>query len=219
MEPQLIIALDTDIESAKSLVLSALDVGWFKVGYNLFLPDGKAIISFLQERGRRVFLDLKFHDIPFTMANAARQACSLGVDMFNVHIAAGNNALRQVSEVVRAARDEGQDVLCIGVTRLTSQPAGVDEVVDMACVARECGLDGVVCSVYEVQDIKSACGGDFICVCPGIRLARDVMDDQQRVATPADAAEAGADFIVMGRSIMRMREEALRSLPHSLFRG
>ncbi len=219
MDPQLIIALDTDIETAKHLVLSAWNVQWFKVGYRLFLRYGQEIMSFLKTNGRRIFLDLKFHDIPNTMANAAREVVSLGVDMFNVHISAGPEALTRVAEEVELARREGKEVLCIGVTRLTSQEASLDEVVEMAGLARECGLDGVVCSVYEVEAIKAVCGEDFLCVCPGIRRRGASKDDQHRVASPVDARERGADFIVMGRPILEMSESELQGLPGILFEG
>ncbi len=219
MDPQLVVALDTDIETARHLVLSASNVLWFKVGYRLFLRHGQEIIPFLQANDKRIFLDLKFHDIPNTMVNAAREVVSLGVDMFNVHVSAGSEALTRVMEMVELARREGKDVLCIGVTRLTSQEASLDDVVDMARLAKECGLDGVVCSVYEVEAIKAVCGRDFLCVCPGIRPGGNSKDDQRRVASPMDARERGADFIVMGRPILEMSEADLQRLPGILFQG
>ncbi len=197
--PKLIVALDTDLERAKAIVDSLGDsVSFYKVGYKLFLPYGREIISFLKDRGRKVFLDLKFYDIPNTMKNAAIEVASMGIDMFNIHISAGKDAAKAMLD----AMPKGNRPLLIGVTILTSREAMADEVLDLAVDAYNWGLDGVVCSVGEVRDIKGNCGADFMCVCPGIRLNRG-NDDQKRVFTPKDAVSAGADYIVVGRPILQ----------------
>ncbi len=205
-EPNLIVALDVDSDSAQRAVeLLGVEQSWYKVGYKLFLQKGLTIIDWLKQKEKKIFLDLKFYDIPNTMINAAINVCALGVDMFNVHICAGKEAL----SAVRSALDDwaekygGKVPLYIGVTVLTSMESRVDDVVDMAILARDCGLDGVVCSVWEVEAIKKACGEDFLCICPGIRFSSDKGDDQRRIATVEDAKEKGADFLVMGRPILR----------------
>ncbi len=198
--PELIVALDVDRERVDK-VLERLGEGqvWYKVGYRLFLQAGPEVVHYLKSRGKKVFLDLKFHDIPNTMYHAVLSSVRLGADMVNVHISAGEESLRAVRRALDEARPRP---ICVGVTRLTSQESDVSQVVAMAEVARSVGLDGVVCSVWEVEAVKGACGSDFITVCPGIRLAGDETGDQRRVATPQDAQRAGADYIVMGRSVL-----------------
>ncbi len=195
---QLIVALDTELERAKAIVdeLGA-EVGFYKVGYKLFLRHGIDILSFLRERNKKIFLDLKFYDIPNTMANAAKECADLGIDMFNIHVAAGREAV----DAMLKAMPEDRPFL-IGVTVLTSRDAKAGEVESLAESAKEWGLDGVVCSVGEARAIKERVGNDFLCVCPGVRLNKEGVDDQRRVYTPIEARDAGADFIVVGRPIV-----------------
>ncbi len=203
--PELIVALDVDYSKVIP-ILEALGEGqvWYKVGYELFTQAGPKVIKELKERGKKVFLDLKFFDIPNTMARAAVRCCELGVDMFNLHLRAGEKALEWVSNAVSSWQSEtGTRPLVIGVTYLTSESAGEKEVLELVQLAQRYHLDGVVCSVWEVRAIKSLSGENFLTVCPGIRRESDSNDDQVRVATPQMAKEVGADYIVMGRSILK----------------
>jgi len=212
---RLIVALDVpSLEDATRVVDAVAGVArWFKVGSELFTAAGPRAVAMVQERGGRVFLDLKFHDIPRTMAAAVSAAGRLGVAMLNVHVAAGEEALRAAV----AALDAGRAVtspqspatigrpLLLGVTRLTSiedRPEVMAQVVDAAARAKWCGLDGVVASAREAAAIKAACGREFIVVTPGIRPEGASPGDQRRVATPAEALRAGADYLVIGRPVL-----------------
>ena len=208
---ELITALDfPDVASAMSMV-DAIGDGclWYKVGKQLFTSEGPQIVRTLKERGKKVFLDLKYHDIPNTVAGAVRAAASIGADLCNVHASGGPAMLRAAAE---AARDAG--IVCIAVTVLTSLDAeelravGIsaspaEQVERLARLTQESGLAGVVCSALELPVIRKVCGKDFLTVVPGIRPAGSSADDQRRVMTPRMAAEAGADFIVVGRPITK----------------
>lgn len=209
MQTNLIVALDVNTlaEAEKLVDTIGPDVEWFKVGKQLFTRYGPATVDMLKARGKKVFLDLKFHDIPNTVAQAVRSAASLGADMTNVHAAGGPAML----EAAAAAADES-DILLIAVTVLTSMNAeelsatGVhvppeEQVLRLAKLTQSCGLGGVVCSALEITPIKAACGSDFKLVVPGIRPAGSAKGDQKRVMTPGEASQAGADFIVVGRPI------------------
>jgi orotidine-5'-phosphate decarboxylase len=188
-------------------------VGGFKVGKQLFTAEGPALVRELTGRGDRVFLDLKFHDIPNTVAGAIESALGLGVWMVNVHAAGGRAMMRAAREAAdRAAQATGTRALVIAVTVLTSLDgdalretgAGDDpsrQVERLAVLARDSGLDGVVCSPQEIELVRRACGAAFAIVTPGIRGASDAKGDQQRTATPAGALSAGADYLVIGRPI------------------
>ncbi len=208
---ELITALDfPDLGSALAMV-DAIGDGclWYKVGKQLFTSEGPQVVRDLKERGKKVFLDLKYHDIPNTVAGAVRAAGSIGADLCNVHASGGPAMLRAAAE---AARDAG--ILCIAVTVLTSLDAeelravGIDatpaeQVARLAALTQECGLAGVVCSALELPVIRKTCGKEFLTVVPGIRPAGASVDDQRRVMTPRMAAEAGADYIVVGRPITK----------------
>jgi orotidine-5'-phosphate decarboxylase len=185
-----------------------------KVGKELFVAAGPAVVAQLQERGFEVFLDLKFHDIPNTVAGACRSAARLGVWMLNVHASGG-------PAMMRAARDSISGVarppLVIGVTILTSLAdadmavigfagSARDNAVRLARLARESGLDGVVCSAQEAPAVREAAGADFTLVTPGIRLASDPKADQSRTVTPVEAARLGADYLVIGRPITQSKD-------------
>lgn len=190
-----------------------------KVGKELFTREGPAICAALQQRGLRVFLDLKFHDIPNTVAAACRAAAELGVWMVNVHASGG----REMLVAARAALEAyATRPLLVAVTVLTSldqaalaevgiavQPA--DQVARLAQLTLAAGLDGVVCSPQEIALVKALCGPRFLAVTPGVRPAGSASDDQQRVATPRSARAAGADYLVIGRPITRAAEP-LRTL-------
>lgn len=208
---RVIVALDFPVpESALALAdRLAPELCRLKVGKEIFTRGGPALVESLQARGFDVFLDLKYHDIPNTVAGAVRAAAELGVWMVNVHASGG----RRMMEAARAALDGYQQrPLLIGVTVLTSMSAddlselGYTEtaeqrVLRLASLAASCGLDGVVCSAQEATALRAARGADFCLVTPGIRLAGDDAGDQRRVLTPADAVSAGADYLVIGRSI------------------
>lgn len=221
MRERLILALDVDdLERVKALV-SLLDskVGMFKVGKQLFTHAGPQAVKLIQGMGGEVFLDLKFHDIPNTVAKAAIAATRLGVKMFNVHASGSLEMMRlTVREVSRVCRQEGlRRPIMLAVTVLTSlnksdlQRVGVDgevadQVIRLALLTRQAGMDGVVASPQEVAPIRAACGRRFIIVSPGVRPQRAKRNDQRRVMTPEEAIRAGADYIVVGRPIMEAKD-------------
>jgi orotidine-5'-phosphate decarboxylase len=173
--------------------------GLFKVGSELFLQTGPDAVRRLVDRGAPVFLDLKFHDIPRTVAAAAREAARMGVAVFNMHAAGGAEMMRAALQASREVRPETK---VIAVTVLTSLPATEDQVVRLAAAAQEAGLDGVVASPREMRALRARFGPNFLLVSPAVRPAwAAASHDHQRSATPADAAAAGADYIVVGRPI------------------
>ncbi len=182
-------------------------VGGFKVGLELFCAGGPKIVEDIGPK--RVFLDLKFHDIPNTVAGACRVAAQMGVKIFNVHCLGGLDMMRAA---VDATREIDPNVLLIGVTILTSHDAdslsrlGLQDspreaVLRMADLARMAGLDGVVCSPREILPVREACGTDFLLVTPGIRPQHTDLGDQKRTLSPGEALQAGANFLVVGRPI------------------
>jgi len=199
---RLIVALDVPaLADAERLVrLLRPAVTWFKVGSELFTAAGPAAAAMVHHHGGRVFLDLKFHDIPHTVAGAVAAAARIGVAMVNVHVAGGEAMLREAAAAARAAASRP---LLVGVTVLTSAAdgGGPARAVKMSRVAQHCGLDGVVASALEAPAIKAACGEAFVVVAPGIRLEALPADDQRRTAGPAEAVRLGADFLVVGRPI------------------
>jgi orotidine-5'-phosphate decarboxylase len=217
MRERLIAALDIDsLEQARELVgLLADEVGMFKIGKQLFTHAGPQAVRLTQELGGEVFLDLKFHDIPNTVAKAAIEATRMGVKMFNVHASGSLEMMRlTVKEVERVCRQEKRrKPIMLAVTVLTSlnqedlKRVGVDgkvadQVVRLALLTKEAGMDGVVASPHEVADIREACGRHFVIVSPGVRPAASSHNDQQRVMTPGEAVRAGVDYIVVGRPIL-----------------
>ncbi|HUR70923.1 MAG TPA: orotidine-5'-phosphate decarboxylase [Candidatus Limnocylindrales bacterium] len=221
MRERLIVALDFDtLEQATDLVrqLSG-EVGMFKIGKQLFTHAGPQAVRQIQELGGEIFLDLKFHDIPNTVAKAAIEATRLGVKMFNVHASGSLEMMRMtVKEVKRVCRQQKlRKPIMLAVTVLTSlnqddlERVGVerkvsDQVVRLALLTKEAGMDGVVASPHEVGDIREACGRRFVIVTPGIRPADKNRNDQQRVMTPQDAVCGGVDYIVVGRPIIEARD-------------
>lgn len=206
---QLIVAADVNApDEAKRLIDAVGDAAdWYKVGNQLFTRHGPAAVSVFTNAGKNVFLDLKFHDIPNTVHQAILSAAAAGARMTNVHASGGPSMLQAAA---RAAEQAG--ILAIAVTVLTSldeeelQTVGIEggpaeHVRRLACLARNSGLDGVVCSAHEIHLIRSVCGPDFQLVVPGIRPAGSQSNDQKRVMTPADAAAAGANYIVVGRPV------------------
>lgn len=215
---RLIVALDVANAAEACKIVEELDglVTAFKIGLQVFTSAGPDFVKELTGSGKKIFLDLKFHDIPNTTAMAAVEAARLGVWMFNVHASGGREMMtRTVAEVKEVCRRDNLDIpLVIGVTVLTSHSvsslsetgngAGIDETVrSLASMSAECGLDGVVASAKDVTEIRDVVADpEFLIVTPGIRPNYATNDDQQRVMTPADALLAGSDFLVVGRPII-----------------
>jgi len=221
MRERLIVALDVDtLEQATDLVRQLADeVGMFKIGKQLFTHAGPQAVRQIQELGGEIFLDLKFHDILNTVAKAAIEATRLGVKMFNVHASGSLEMMRMtVKEVKRVCRQQKlRKPIMLAVTVLTSlnqddlERVGVerkvaDQVVRLALLTKEAGMDGVVASPHEVADIREACGRRFVIVTPGIRPLAGNHNDQQRVTTPQDAVRGGVDYIVVGRPILEAKD-------------
>jgi orotidine-5'-phosphate decarboxylase len=211
MNSPVIVALDFASEAEVLNLVEQLSpqLCRLKVGKELFTRCGPQLVTRLQDRGFEVFLDLKFHDIPNTVAGAVRAAADLGVWMVNVHAGGGR---RMMSAAAEALANYSSAPLLIGVTVLTSlstedlQELGYTEspaerVQRLAALTADCGLDGVVCSAQEAPVLRASHGENFCLVTPGIRLAGDDAGDQRRVVTPADAVSGGASHLVIGRSI------------------
>ena len=224
---KLIIALDVSTaEKALGIVdLLGDDINTYKVGFELFVSAGPSIVQQLHDKGKKVFLDLKFHDIPNTVSKAAIAAARLGVYMFNMHTSGGLNMMKRCRDKVDdiCAKENLRRPRMIGVTVLTSlssenlknelcvQHGVKSQVRSLSTLAQKAGLDGVVASPQEISIIKNACGRDFLVVTPGIRPSWIPPDDQNRTATPQAAIKEGADYIVMGRGIL-MHEDPVRAL-------
>jgi orotidine-5'-phosphate decarboxylase len=206
-----IVALDTSTMNTALALADSLDptLCRLKVGKELFTRCGPAIVQALHQRQFEVFLDLKFHDIPNTTAQAVLAAAELGVWMVNVHASAGHAAMALAKQRLL---DGHYETLLIAVTVLTSMSSdelpqiGITDDLDtqvsrLAQLTQQAGLDGVVCSAQEAKALKALCGADFKLVTPGIRLPEDNTDDQHRICTPKQALNDGADYLVIGRSI------------------
>jgi orotidine-5'-phosphate decarboxylase len=218
---KLIVALDfRDQNEALSLV-DQLDPSTcaLKVGLEMFVHFGGAFVKTLVARAFPIFLDLKFHDIPNTVAQSCVAAADLGVWMMNVHASGGFSMMHAARTALDSYQKERP--LLIAVTALTSLSVddlptiGIDaplssHVTKLACLAKFAGLDGVVSSAQEVSCIKDACGSSFLTITPGIRMPDDESHDQKRLMTPSDAIRLGSDYLVMGRSITRATNPASR---------
>jgi orotidine-5'-phosphate decarboxylase len=215
---RILVALDVESATAAGALADQLrgSVAGFKIGKQLFTAEGPAVVRALADRGDRVFLDLKFHDIPTTVAGAVAAAVSTGAWMVNVHASGGRAMMAAAAAAATAAAAtwQRQRPLVIGVTVLTSLDAAglretgversvLDQVVHLARLSQEAGLDGVVASPREIGAIRAACGPDFLIVTPGIRprTGKAPADDQARTLGPAEAVAAGASFLVVGRPI------------------
>lgn len=222
-----IIALDFDNESDALNLVDQLspDDCRLKVGKELFTACGPKIVKSLVSRNFDVFLDLKFHDIPNTVAHALKAARNLGVWMVNVHASGGSRML----DAARAALNEKADPLLIAVTVLTSMEQkdlmqiGVatpldQHIINLARLAAESGLDGVVCSAMEAPILRETLGKEFCLVTPGIRTPDSAPDDQRRIVTPKNAIESGSDFLVIGRPVTKAENpaQALRLINESI---
>lgn len=214
MAPKLIVALDFDNQDDAFNLIDKLDPQHcsLKVGSEMFTLFGTSFVKRLIDRQYKVFLDLKFHDIPNTVAKACKACAELGVWMINVHALGGFKMMKAAKE---ALEEYGNNKpLLIAVTVLTSfkeeELAGLginrsieEQVMHLASLARDAGLDGVVSSAHEVKTIKQICGNEFLTITPGIRVTNSSMDDQSRVMTPQQAVNAGSDYLVVGRPISR----------------
>jgi len=221
MKNKIIVALDVDSAEEAALWARRLTgkVGMFKIGKQLFTAEGPDIVRRVRSEGAQVFLDLKFHDIPNTVAAAAVEAVRLGASMFNVHASGGLEMMQKAADAVSAeAKKLGIDKpILIAVTVLTSmneeelRETGVtvpltEHVINLAKLAKKAGLDGVVASPHEIEAIKEACGSEFVVVTPGVRPAFASSDDQKRIMTPAEAVQKGADYLVIGRPITKAED-------------
>lgn len=212
---QLIVALDEpDYSGARAIVeRTAPAVEWYKVGYEAYYGYGDQILTLLRNAGKQIFLDLKLHDIPNTVSAAVRSCAGVGAKLLTVHASGGpamlaaaaaakSGGMRLVAVTVLTSLGPG-DLRAIGVD---SDPA--EQALRLALLAKTSGIDGVVCAAHEAAGIRAACGPGFAIICPGIRPSGSAAGDQRRVATPGDAARAGADYIVVGRPVTKAADPA-----------
>lgn len=217
---RLIIPLDVSTAQEAAGIVTRLKgrVGLFKVGLELYTAAGPEIVRWITGQGERVFLDLKLHDIPNTVARAAAVAARLGATMIDFHLSGGARMAAAAREAVDSAAGDKPRPILLGVTVLTSferedlGSIGVDgsvaeQVTRLARLGRDAGLDGVVASPHEVAAIREACGKAFVIVTPGIRPAGAERADQRRVMTPGEAIAAGADYLVIGRPILQAPDQ------------
>lgn len=208
---RIIVPLDVPTKAAAIALVETLpDVSFWKVGLELFVSSGPEILTELKQRQKRIFLDLKFHDIPNTVAGACRSAAQYGVDLLTIHATAGRRALQDAQAALLEATKPPKLLAITLLTSLSSRDLAFDLKVpvelpqftlEMALMAKECGLAGAVCSPHEAKQIKQVCGQDFLLVCPGVRPQWSLTGDQERAMTPADAIKSGADYLVIGRPI------------------
>lgn len=219
VEDRLIVALDKPDKSQVRQLISNLgdEIVWYKVGMELYYNQGNSLVEEILALNKKVFLDLKFHDIPNTVEQASKAATGLGISMFNVHVAGGMQMMRQAKEgsLEEAAKRGFTPPMVLGMTILTSLSQDVfnhevgfagtirHKVLQWAEMAQKAGLDGVVASAQEAEAIKRECGKAFKIITPGIRPAGSALDDQSRVMDPATALIAGSDYLVVGRPITR----------------
>src|ERR1700742_3849471 len=222
------VAIDTtDLEYARSLAERvAPHVGGLKLGLEFFSAHGPKGVRVFEELGLPIFLDLKFHDIPNTVAGAVRAAAALGVDILNVHAAGGSAMLKAAADAARAVNPKTKVIAVTVLTRLADadldlvgqRGPAADQVMRLASLTRDCGLHGVVCSAHEIVALRAKLGPDFLLVVPGIRPKGADLGDQQRVMGPKEALDAGASLLVIGRPITAAPDpvEAARAIAASV---
>ncbi len=225
---QLIVSMDfPDIQQARSLRdLLSDDVLYYKIGLQMYLRYGCSIVEEWKKAGKKVFLDLKLSDIPNTVSSALQVLSTLGVDMVNMHAFSGFNCLKHAAKTVKETMP---DTSLIAVTVLTSldepqlSQMGIhntpkEQVIQLCQISKSAGLSGVVSSAWEASSIKEVCGENFITVCPGIRRETDAVGDQARIMTPVKAIRNGADYLVVGRPIIKNPHprEAAISILHDI---
>ncbi len=227
LKQRIIVALDVGTKQrAFSLVKELEEADIFKVGLKLFSAEGPALLQAIQHFGKRIFLDLKLHDIPNTVAGAVEMILKHGVHMITLHASGGKEMM---SRAVAAAAQQPAKPLLLAVTILTSlkdedlKAIGMegtvgDQVLRLAKLAKEAGVDGIVCSPREIEIIRQEIGQDFLIVTPGIRPRWAASDDQKRIMTPGQAIENGADYLVIGRPIIEASSpsEAFRRIKEEL---
>lgn len=226
---RIIVALDVSTREEALKIVKELEgfVDFYKVGSELFINEGPRILKELKKLDKRIFLDLKLHDIPNTVYKATRAILNYDIDMLTVHILGGVSMLKRAVEAVRecSLNNEGIKTKLIGVTALTSldeedfKDLGInlsvaDFVKRLSLLAKKVGVDGVVASAREVKAIKELCGNNFLVITPGIRTSLIEKNDQKRIVTAQDAFSLGADYIVVGRAITSSLKpmEAFRKL-------
>ncbi|PHV64412.1 orotidine-5'-phosphate decarboxylase [Cyanobacterium aponinum AL20118] len=215
----IILPLDVpSLEDAIALVKKLPEVSFWKVGLELFVSTGSDILKYLKDENKKIFLDLKFHDIPNTVKSATKSALKYEVDLLTLHATAGREALTAAKEVVKESASPMKLLAISVLTSINSRQLALDLKIPLelpeyalnnALMARECGIDGAVCSPQEARKLKEVCGDDFILVCPGVRPEWAVTGDQQRVMTPKQAFAEGADYLVIGRPITQAENPVL----------
>lgn len=222
---RLIVALDVPGLKDAEVLLESLgsSVRYYKVGSQLFTSCGPKIVELIKNKGHKVFLDLKYHDIPNTVAKAAQAACELGVDMFNMHAMGGFSMMETATAAVTnsASSDKKQKPVMLGVTVLTSMDEATfqdvlgtpgrsieEQVLHLARLSQSAGLDGVVASPHEIAMLRKNLGSEFVILTPGIRPSDSSSDDQKRFLTPAQAIKTGADYLVVGRPVTAAKDPA-----------
>lgn len=213
---KIIVPLDVpSLADAIALIEQLPQVTFWKVGLELFVATGSEILQILQAKNKRIFLDLKFHDIPNTVAGACRSALKYGVDLLTIHSMAGKVALTAARRALGESVNRPKLVAISVLTSINQRelafelkiPLELPEyALKMALLAEEAGLDGVVCSPQEARQLRDVCGQDFLLVCPGVRPSWAKKGDQQRVMTPKQAMQAGADYLVIGRPITQAKD-------------
>lgn len=208
---KIIVPLDVPTqETAIALINKLPQVTFWKVGLELFVACGPDILKQLKDRQKKIFLDLKFHDIPNTVAGACRSASEYGVDLLTLHATAGKNALKAATQAIADSPSPPKLLAITLLTSLNSRDLAFDlkiplelpeYALQMALLAKNSGINGAVCSPQEVAQLRQVCGKDFILVCPGVRPTWAQTGDQKRVMTPKKALEAGANHLVIGRPI------------------
>lgn len=222
IKEKIVLALDVDnLEQAKELVLELKDyVGVFKVGLQFYTANGSEVFEFMKKEKVKFFFDVKLMDIPNTVAKASENIVRSGASFFNIHTLGGAEMMKASSDAAKkAAKESNQDSpFVLGVTILSSindeilnnqlkiPHSSNDYVIELAKLAQQSGLDGVVASVWEAKAIKQACGDEFKVLCPGIRPEWSSKDDQKRLATPKTAIEQGADYLVIGRAVTNAKD-------------
>ncbi len=214
-----IVALDFPSSEETLAFVRQLDpsVCQLKIGKELFTATGRSLVENLVNQGFKIFLDLKYHDIPNTVAQACKVAAQMGVWMVDMHASGGSRMMEAAAEAIA---NEHNKPLLIAVTVLTSmeqsdltelgiQNTVEQQVINLATLAKKSGMDGVVCSAHEAKPLKQTLGNDFLLVTPGIRLSHGIHDDQRRIMTPSEALTAGSDFLVMGRPITQAKDPLL----------
>lgn len=226
-DDRLIVALDVSTMDAMKSIVSSLgdSVSFYKVGMELFYAEGDQTVRYLQEHGKHVFLDLKLHDIPNTVAHGVSSLTRLGANLITIHGQGGPIMMKAAAEAARESAEklgiERPKLLAITVltsfddeswTSIGGQLPIADQVIRLAKLAKESGMDGVVCSALEAKMIREACGPDFLIVTPGIRPSFAATNDQKRIAKPSSALQDGASRLVIGRPITQAEhpQEAVR---------